>query len=234
MAVLFSVILGYPALRNKLEGDAFGIVMLGFVTVVRVSISNIKPILGGAIGITGIPRLSNILVVLTYTAIMLYFMRNFVRSDYGKNCIAIQQQEAAAEMVGVNPLMTKLRALMISAFYAGVAGGLYAFYATFISPMTFAEAKSDDLLAAVVLGGMCSLSGPIMAVAILVALPELLRALQVWRLVFYGLAFIAIMLYRPSGLFGYREISFKWVGGIFRKAKARLCLRKQRNGGHGQ
>ena len=234
VAVLFSVILGYPALRNKLEGDAFGIVMLEFVTVVRVSISNIKPILGGAIGITGIPRLSNILVVLTYTAIMLYFMRNFVRSDYGKNCIAIQQQEAAAEMVGVNPLMTKLRALMISAFYAGVAGGLYAFYATFISPMTFAEAKSDDLLAAVVLGGMCSLSGPIMAVAILVALPELLRALQVWRLVFYGLAFIAIMLYRPSGLFGYREISFKWVGGICRKAKARLCLRKQRNGGHGQ
>ena len=65
VAVLFSVILGYPALRNKLEGDAFGIVMLGFVTVVRVSISNIKPILGGAIGITGIPRLSNILVVLT-------------------------------------------------------------------------------------------------------------------------------------------------------------------------
>jgi len=227
VAVGFSVVLGYPALRNKLEGDAFGIVMLGFVTVVRVSISNIKPVLGGAIGITGIPRLSNIWVVLGFTAVLLYFMRNFVRSDYGKNCIAIQQQETAAEMIGVNPLKTKLRALMISAFYGGVAGGLFAFYATFISPMSFAEAKSDDLLAAVVLGGMCSLSGPILAIAILVALPEVLRFLATWRLVFYGLAFIVIMLYRPAGLFGYREISFKWITAGYRKLRGAAEKKKK-------
>lgn len=219
VSVIFSVILGYPALRNKLEGDAFGIVMLGFVTVVRVSISNIKPVLGGAIGISGIPRLSSVWLVILITVLMVYFVRNFIKSDYGKNCMAVQQQEPAAEMVGVNPLMTKLRALMISAFYAGVAGGLFVFYSTFISPMSFAEAKSNDLLAAVVLGGMCSLSGPIAAAAILVALPEFLRFLQTWRLVFYGLSFILIMLFRPDGLFGYREISFKWVGKLCKKAK---------------
>lgn len=218
-SVLFSIVLGYPALRNKLEGDAFGIVMLGFVTVVRVSISNIKPILGGAIGITGIPRLSSLWLVILITVLMIYFMRNFIKSDYGKNCMAIQQQEPAAEMVGINPLITKLRALMISAFYAGVAGGLFVFYSTFVSPMSFAESKSNDLIADVVLGGMCSLSGPIAAIAILVALPEFLRFLQAWRLVFYGLSFILIMLFRPDGLFGYREISFQWVGRLFQKGK---------------
>lgn len=230
IAVIVSVILGYPALRNKLEGDAFGIVMLGFVTVVRVAISNIKPVLGGAIGITGIPRLSSVWLVILITVIMVYCMRNFIKSDYGKNCMAVQQQESAAEMVGVNPLRTKLRALMISAFYGGVAGGLFVFYATFISPMSFAEAKSNDLLAAVVLGGMCSLSGPLMAAGILVILPEILRFLAVWRLVFYGLAFILIMLFRPDGLFGYREISFKWVGRLYHKIKAGIGERQKRTG----
>lgn len=220
-AVLFSVVLGYPAMRKKLEGDAFGIVMLGFVTVVRVSISNL-PALGGAIGISGIPRLSTVWLVILVTAFMIYCMRNFIHSDYGKNCMAVQQQEAAAEMVGVNLVVTKLQALMISAFYGGVAGGLFVFYSTFVSPMSFAEAKSNDLLAAVVLGGMCSLSGPVTAAGILVILPEVLRFLETWRLVFYGLAFILIMLFRPDGLFGYREISFRWVVRLYEKGKAKF------------
>lgn len=231
-AVVISIILGYPALRNKLEGDAFGIVMLGFVTVVRVSISNIKPVLGGAIGISGIPRLSSVWLVILITALMVFCMRNFIKSDYGKNCMALQQQEAAAEMVGVNLLKTKLLSLMISAFYGGIAGGLFVFYSTFISPMSFAESKSNDLLAAVVLGGMCSLSGPIMAAAILVILPELLRFLEVWRLVFYGLSFILIMLFRPDGLFGYKEISFRWVGKLYKKMKNRRRTKKG-GGTHG-
>ena len=220
-AVLFSVVLGYPAMRKKLEGDAFGIVMLGFVTVVRVSISNL-PALGGAIGISGIPRLSTVWLVILVTAFMIYCMRNFIHSDYGKNCMAVQQQEAAAEMDGVNLVVTKLQALMISAFYGGVAGGLFVFYSTFVSPMSFAEAKSNDLLAAVVLGGMCSLSGPVTAAGILVILPEVLRFLETWRLVFYGLAFILIMLFRPDGLFGYREISFRWVVRLYEKGKAKF------------
>ena len=88
--------------------------------------------------------------------------------------------------------------------------------------MSFAEAKSNDLLAAVVLGGMCSLSGPVTAAGILVILPEVLRFLETWRLVFYGLAFILIMLFRPDGLFGYREISFRWVVRLYEKGKAKF------------
>ena len=130
-------------------------------------------------------------------------------------------------------------ALMVSAFYAGVAGGLFVFYSTFVSPMSFAESKSNDLIAAVVLGGMCSLSGPIAAIAILVALPEFLRFLQAWRLVFYGLSFILIMLFRPDGLFGYREISFQWAVRLYQKAKHHIrewCKKRKiraRNGKEG-
>jgi len=216
-AVIISVLIGYPALRNKLEGDAFAIAMLGFVTVIRVTISNITPVFKGAIGISNIPMKSNVWVILAFTIILVYCMRNFVKSHYGKNCLAVQQQELAAEMVGIDLVKTRLTSLMISAFYGGVAGALFAFFATFISPMSFAEAKSNDLIAAVVLGGMCSLTGPAVAAAILVVLPEVLRFLATWRLVFYGLAFIVIMRFKPDGLFGYKEISFKWVKKLYKR-----------------
>ena len=212
-----SVIIGYPALRNKMAGDAFAIVMLGFVAVVRITISNIYPFFEGAHGISDIPRLTTIWTVLPITVIMIWLMRNFLKSHYGKNCIAINQQELAAEMVGVDTVKAKLIALMISAFYGGISGGLFSFFATYIAPTTFAEAKSDDLLAAVVLGGMCSLSGPILATVFLVILPEVLRFLVLWRLVFYGAAFVIIMQFKPEGLMGYREISFKWLEDLFKR-----------------
>ena len=221
VAVLISMIIGYPALKNKMAGDAFAIVMLGFVSVVRITITNIKPVFNASFGISDIPRLSTMSVVLAFTAMMVFFMRNFLKSHYGKNCVAVQQQELAAEMVGVDILKTKLIALIISAFYAGVAGGLFSFYATYLAPTNFSEAKSDDLLAAVVLGGMNSLSGPLLAAAILVVLPEALRFLAIWRLVFYGAAFVLIMQFKPEGLMGYREISFKWVGKLYKKVRGK-------------
>lgn len=216
-AVVVSVIIGYPALRNKMAGDAFAIVMLGFVAVVRISISNIYPVFQGAHGISEIPRLSTVWTVVPITVVMVVLMRNFLKSQYGKNCVAVQQQELAAEMVGVDIVKTKLVSLMISAFYGGVSGGLFSFFATYIAPTTFAEAKSDDLLASVVLGGMGSLSGPMLAAVVLVVLPEVLRFLQLWRLVFYGAAFVLIMQFKPEGLMGYQEISWKWFVGLFKK-----------------
>ena len=221
VAVLISVVIGFPALKNKMAGDAFAIVMLGFVSVVRITITNIKPVFNASFGISDIPRLSTMSVVMAFTIVLVYFMRNFLKSHYGKNCVAVQQQELAAEMVGVDILKTKLIALVISAFYAGVAGGLFSFYATYLAPTNFSEAKSDDLLAAVVLGGMNSLSGPLLAAAILVVLPEALRFLAIWRLVFYGAAFVLIMQFKPEGLMGYREISFKWVWKLYNKIRGK-------------
>ena len=221
VAVLISLIIGFPALKNKMAGDAFAIVMLGFVSVVRITVTNIKPVFNASFGISDIPRRSSMAVVVAFTVLMVFIMRNFLKSHYGKNCVAVQQQELAAEMVGIDILKTKLVALIISAFYAGVAGGLFSFYATYLAPTNFSEAKSDDLLAAVVLGGMNSLSGPLLAASILVVLPEVLRFLAIWRLVFYGAAFVLIMQFKPEGLMGYREISFKWVGKLFNKARGK-------------
>ena len=221
-AVVISVFIGYPALKNKMAGDAFAIVMLGFVSVVRISITNINPVFNASFGISDIPRRSTMLVVLVFTVLMVFFMRNFLKSHYGKNCVAVHQEELAAEMVGVNILKTKLVALMISAFYAGVAGGLFSFFATYLAPTNFAEAKSDDLLAAVVLGGINSLSGPLVAAAILIVLPEALRFLAIWRLVFYGAAFVAIMQFKPEGLLGYKEISFKWAVKLYKKVRGKM------------
>jgi branched-chain amino acid transport system permease protein len=220
-AVIVSVVIGYPALKNKMAGDAFAIVMLGFVSVIRISIANTVPLFQGSFGISDIPRRSTMSVVLIFTVLMVFFMRNFLKSHYGKNCIAVAQQEQAAEMVGVDIFKTKLTALMISAFYGGVSGGLFAFFATYIAPTTFAEAKSDDLLAAVVLGGINSISGPLLATVVLVILPEALRFLSIWRLVFYGAAFVAIMQFKPEGLMGYREISFTWVTELYKKIRGK-------------
>ncbi|MDP4109831.1 MAG: branched-chain amino acid ABC transporter permease [Bacillota bacterium] len=209
IAALISIIIGYPPLKSKLSGDYFAIATLGFGEIVRLVIANTKPVFNGALGIPGIPKMTSVWSALLFMAIGVYLMRNYIKSQYGKNCIAIQQQEIAAEMIGINVLKVKLTSLMISAFYCGVAGGMFAFYATFISPNTYGEAKSTDLLASVVVGGINSISGPLLASIVFTLLPEVLRFIVEWRLVVYGLVFVVMMLFRPEGFLGYKEISFK-------------------------
>lgn len=220
-AMLVSVIIGYPSLRSKLRGDYFAICMLGFGEVVRLVFSNIKPYINGAVGISGIPKLTTIWVALGFCALMLFFMRNYIKSHYGQNCVAVQQQEVAAEMMGINLVKTKLLSLMISALYCGVAGALMAFFAAFVSPLSFAEAKSTDLIATVVIGGINSITGPAIAAVLLVALPEFLRFLVSWRMVVYGLLFVVVVLFRPEGLLGYREISFKGIVRLINKVRGK-------------
>jgi branched-chain amino acid transport system permease protein len=135
-------------------------------------------------------------VILIAVALALYFAHMFVTSQYGKNCIAVSQDEVAAQMMGVNLLRTKLIALFISAFYAGVAGGLLGFYMAYLSPSFFSITRSSDLLAAVVFGGIQSLIGPFITAFVLIAVPELLRFFAEWRLVVYGLLFVVVMLFR--------------------------------------
>jgi len=207
-AALSSLIVGYPTLRSKLKGDYFAIAMLGFGEAVRLLLNNTYKVINGAIGFTGIPLYTTSLLVLALDIVGIWLIRNFVISQYGKNCVAIREQEVAAELMGIDVMKTKLWALAISAFYAGVAGGLFGFYMTYLVPSMFTSSKSSDLLAAVVFGGINSLTGPVLAAFLLVALPELLRFLYVWRLVIYGLLFVIIMIFRPQGLLGYRDISW--------------------------
>lgn len=144
IAMLVSIIIGYPTLRNKLRGDYFAICMLGFGTIVRLILNNMNnPVFNGALGLSSIPQLTSLWSALGFMVVLVFFMWNFVHSQFGKNCIAVQQQEVAAEMMGVGIVKTKLLALMISAFYCGVAGGLLAFWMQYIAPASFSDTRRD-------------------------------------------------------------------------------------------
>ena len=240
-ATLVSLIIGYPTLRNKLRGDYFAICMLGFGTIVRLILNNVNnPVTNGALGLTNIPKLTTLWSTLLFTAALVFFMWNFVHSQYGKNCVAIQQQEVAAEMMGVRIVRTKLLSFAISAFYCGVAGGQLAFWLQYISPATFSDTRSNDFLATLVTGGTNSITGPFLAAAILTSMLEYLRSLVNWRLVVYGLLYILIMRFRPEGIMGYKEFSLKktikffkelpqnWPG-YMEKFKEKLTGRRKRS-----
>lgn len=222
-AGLCSLIIGYPAFRGKLRGDYFAIATLGFSEAIRLVLNNTYTVIGGAYGYTGIPQLTTLPSVLIAVALAIFLAHSFVTSQYGKNCVAVNQDEVAAQMMGVNLLKTKLIALFVSALYAGVAGGLLAFYMAYLTPSFFTTTRSSDLLAAVVFGGIQSLIGPIIAGFVLVAVPELLRFFAEWRLIVYGLLFVVVMVFRPQGLFGYTEMNFTflrvWLGKILRGKK---------------
>lgn len=217
MAMLISLIIGFPTMRNKLTGDQFAIAMLGFGEAIRMIVSNTRPVLNGALGIGNFPKLTTLWIVLIVDVIGVILIRNFVKSAYGRSCIAIREQEVAAEIMGINVVKTKIISFGISAFYVGVGGALFAFYMTFISPAMIPQNKSSDLLAGVVFGGINSISGPIIASGALAILPEILRFFSTWRLVIYGILFVVVMLYKPEGLMGYKEISLGPVKNLFRR-----------------
>lgn len=218
VAALVSVVIGWPAVKNRVRGDYFAICMLGFGEIVRLVFANLNhPWFKGALGITGIPKLTTVWVALIIVVVMVFLMRNFIKSHYGQNCKAIQQQEVAAEMMGINVVKTKLIAIMISAFYCGIGGAMMAFYSQYLAPITFQALQSQNLVSEVVIGGINSITGPIIAAVLLTALPEVLRFLVAWRYVIYGVVLVVMMIFRPEGIFGYKEFSIKGTITFFKK-----------------
>ena len=219
-----SLIIGYPSFRSRLRGDYFAIATLGFSEAIRLLLNNAKQIgslnIGGSFGYSIPSGMATVPVVLTTVLLAMYFAHMFVTSQYGKNCIAIAQDEVAAEMMGVNLLRTKLIALFISAVYAGVAGGLMGLFFAYQSPSFYSITQSSNLLAAVVFGGIQSLIGPFITALVLVAAPQLLLVLEEWRLIAYGFLFVLIMVFRPQGLLGYVEMNFDFIKARWNKLSA--------------
>ncbi|MCX6067453.1 MAG: branched-chain amino acid ABC transporter permease, partial [Chloroflexi bacterium] len=186
-----------------------------FSEAIRLLINNTYKVagipIGGSYGYMGIPQITDVSVIIVAVGLSMFVAHQFVTSQYGKNCVAIREDEVAAEMMGINLLKTKLLSLFISAFFAGVAGGLLGFYMAYLTPSFFGISRSSDLLAAIVFGGIQSLIGPAITAFILVAVPELLRFFAEWRLILYGLLFVIVMVFRPQGLLGYREMNFAFV-----------------------
>jgi branched-chain amino acid transport system permease protein len=207
-------LVGLPSLR--LKGDYLAIVTLGFGEIIRVLILNIDAI-GGARGLPNIAPLANFGWVYTVVLITIFVLWRLIRSSQGRAFLSVREDEIAAESMGVNTTQTKVRAFVIGAFFAGVAGGLFAHYLRYLNPQTFDFNKSFEIIIMVVLGGMGSLSGSVVAAVALTVIREALRPLQEitkidFRMVIYSLLLIVLMLTRPNGLFGTREITdlFSW------------------------
>lgn len=220
VAALSSVIVGYPTLRGKLKGDYFAIAMMGFAEAIRLLFSNIYPYFNGALGLSGIPKKITLGNALLFAAVVIFFTYQYVHSQHGRLALSIREQEVAAELIGVNVTKEKMKSLMISAFLCGVSGGMTAFYYTYMTPNTFSAEVSNNMLSAVVFGGMGSISGPVIASAILTAIPEVLCAVARWRLVIYGLLMVVVMLFRPEGLLGNRELSLYPLIKKYKEKKA--------------
>ena len=198
------MLIGIPALR--LRGDYLAIITLGFGEIIRVIILNLK-FTGGGRGLSGIPEYTSFNWVFFIMVATIILMFTLIFSRHGRSILAIRDNLIAAEAVGVNTIFYKIYAFTISSFFAGVAGGLYAHYITVLDPTTFGFMRSVEILIMVVLGGMGSFTGSVFAAGFLTLLPELLRGLNDYRLLIYSIALVVMMIFRPEGLLGKKELS---------------------------
>lgn len=201
MAALVGLAVGVPSLR--LRGDYLAIVTLGFGEIIRVVFQNMESV-GAASGLKGIPNYTNLFWAMAGAAITVYVVGCLVHSTYGRGFIAVHDDEVAASAMGINPVRYKVTAFVVGAFFAGVAGGLYAHHKQFLSPTGFDFMKSIDIVVMVILGGMGRTAGVICAAILLTLLPELLRGFADYRMIIYSLLIIGLMMARPQGLFTFR------------------------------
>lgn len=220
-AALAGVLVGLPTLR--LQGDYLAIATLGMAEIIRIIFQNIK-ITNGAAGLSNLPQFVNWTWLFLFIAGITALTVNFLHSSQGRACIAIREDEIAAESMGINTTRSKVTAFIIGAFCAGVAGALYATYFPRIKPDTFGFMKSVDILVIVVFGGLGSITGSIFGAIVLGLISMFLSSYTELRMVLYALLLVVIMIFRPQGLMGSRELSvalFKRagerLGGLFRR-----------------
>jgi len=202
-AALAGFIIGVPTLR--LRGDYLAIATLGLGEIIRVVLQNIDYV-GGPSGILGIEKLTTWAWLFGATVLTLIVIVNLINSSYGRAIISVREDEVAAELMGINTTRYKVLAFVIGAMFAGLAGALYAHYFYIIKPDTFNFMKSFDILVMVVLGGLGSTTGAVIAAIFVTALTAALQAFPAIRMILYALILILVMLYRPQGLMGNKEI----------------------------
>ncbi len=213
-AALCGLVIGIPALR--LKGDYLAIITLGFAEIIRVVINNIDGVLGftltgGAKGLSGIPSYTSFLRVFIAVIAVLFLIHTMMKSRHGRAILAIRDNEIAAEASGVNVTYYKTLAFVVSAFFAGVGGALYAGCIGVMDPSKFGFMKSVEILVMVVLGGMGSMLGSVISATVLTILPEALRAFATYRMVVYAVVLIIVMIFRPQGLLGSYDFSLSRI-----------------------
>ncbi len=200
-AALAGLLVGVPSLR--LKGDYLALVTLGFGEIIRVIFQNVE-FLGGALGLNGIPAYTTPFWVLAFVAITIFIVTCLVHSTYGRGFLATHDDEIASEAVGLDTTRYKIVAFVVSAFFAGIAGGLYGHFKLTITPTGFDFTKSIEIVVMVILGGMGNTIGVVLAAVLLTLLPELLRPIAEYRMVLYSFMLIVLMIMRPQGLFNFK------------------------------
>ena len=211
-AALAGLIIGVPTLR--LRGDYLAIATLGLGEIIRVVLQNIDYV-GGPSGIMGIEKMTTWAWLFGGTVLTLIVIVNLINSSYGRAIISVREDEVAAELMGINTTRYKVLAFVIGAMFAGLAGALYAHYFYIIKPDTFNFMKSFDILVMVVLGGLGSTTGAIIAAVFVTALTAALQAFPAIRMILYSLILIIVMLYRPQGLMGNKELGRKTLDRLW-------------------
>jgi len=215
VAALMGLLVGVPSLR--LRGDYLAIVTLGFAEIIRIVILNLD-VVGGATGFP-VPGSVNFMWVGLFAVLTIVVVHNIVKSDTGRALISIREDELAAEAMGVNTTRYKVLSFVISSGFAGVAGVLFGHFKRFLATPDFTFIKSFEVIIMIVLGGMGSITGAVLGAVVITILPELLRQLPPvggfnladLRLVVYAALLIVIMLTRPQGILGEREIGLHWL-----------------------
>ncbi len=228
VAAFVGFLIGFPTL--KLEGDYLAIVTLAFGEIIRVFLVNLKDLTGGPNGkqfstifTTSLDHGASLsyLAIIGTLVLVIVLLHNFIRSTYGRAILAVREDEIAARSNGISVFRYKMIGFVIASFIAGLAGGLYAPFIGFIQPKQFDFNASINDLIYVVFGGMGSVTGSVIAAFSLTILQEMLRILKDYRLLIYPVLLTLMMLFRPQGLLGTKEISFT---GLYEKAPA-FCRR---------
>ena len=204
LAALVGFLIGLPTLR--LRGDYLAIATLGMAEIIRVLLLNFE-FSNGAAGLSGIPQFVNWNWLFVLTAGTIVLISNFLNSRHGRDCIAVREDEIAAESIGVRSTQAKTLAFSVGAFFGAIAGGVYASYFYFIKPDLFGFMQSINILVIVVLGGLGSISGSIIAAILLAVVSTLLQPFPEIRMILYSLVLVVLMVFRPQGIMGSRELS---------------------------
>ena len=205
-AAVGGLLVALPSFRTR--GDYLAIVTLAFMMIVKSLFENLE-VVGGARGFLGMERSATLPVVYAWTVLSIWLARNVIYSRLGRGIVGIREDELVCDVMGARTRRIKVTAFVLSAFLAGIAGGLYAHVLQFISPRSFDILKSTDILVMVYLGGVGSIGGSILGATIFTVLMEVLRPFGVWRMVLMPLLLVLLMLFRPRGILGLRE--FRWL-----------------------
>ena len=239
VSALMGLLVGLPSLR--LRGDYLAIVTLGFGEIVRVMITitptkvitsaadaaatpawTLPGYVGGSLGFNGLPGYTSLFWVYLVVAVTLLVAIRIKRSTFGRAFLSIREDEVASEAMGVATTRFKVRAFVLAAFFAGVAGGLFAHtLGVSLTPQAAGFQKSFDIIIMVVLGGLGSISGATIAAVVVTLLPEYLRAINEFRMIVFALALILMMVFRPQGLLGVREL---WDRALWEKPRKWLKI----------